>query len=117
MTRTHSQHHHQRDARPRHCRGSRRGPPGPIPASSTTTCMTKIVSVTGTVATCSATYTYAAHAARDLIDGARAKATVTVIGKTDVVGTGRIRHHQLVIAFSHLRRRRYRLTQIELQHD
>lgn len=67
------------------------------------------------MATGTATYTYAAHAARDLIDGARAKATVTVNGRTEVVGTGRVRHHQLVITFRHLRRGRYRLTLIELQ--
>jgi hypothetical protein len=46
---------------------------------------------------------------------ARANATVTVNAKTDVVGSGRIRHHQLVITFSHLSRGRHRLTLIEVQ--
>jgi hypothetical protein len=98
------------------------GPQGPAgaagasPTRSTTTCTTKITSLTTSTTTCTVTYTYSGLAAHALINGARARATITAHGNTRVIGIGRIRNHRPVLTFKHLRRGHHRLTLIELTH-
>jgi Collagen triple helix repeat (20 copies) len=92
------------------------GAPGARPTSSTTVCTTRIASLTTSSTTCTVTYTYSIAVAASFIRNAHAEATAEVHGKTEVIGTGRIRSHQLVLSFWHLRRGHYRLTLIELTH-
>ncbi|HET6871027.1 MAG TPA: hypothetical protein VFH80_34265, partial [Solirubrobacteraceae bacterium] len=63
--------------------------------------------------TCTYTYTYAMPGQAK--DGA-VIATVTKHRHTRVIARGRIRHHRLTLTFKHLKRGRYRLTLLELEH-
>jgi hypothetical protein len=92
------------------------GSPGPRPTSSTTACTTRITSLTTSTTTCTVTYTYSTAAATSFIRNAQAEATAKIHGKTEVIGTGRIRAHRVVLSFQHLSRGHYRLTLIELTH-
>lgn len=92
------------------------GPPGPSPASSKTSCKTSAKSRTVSTTTCTITYTYSGPiAATSLVNGERAEATAAIDGKTRVVATGRVRDHSVVLHFKPLKRRRYRLTLLELR--
>jgi hypothetical protein len=68
------------------------------------------------VTTCTVTYTFSPQAARDLINGSPASATITRHRKRAVVGAGTVRNHKLVLTFRHANRGRYRLTLLELEH-
>ena len=101
--------------RPAGATGPKR-PPGPIgPIAATSSCTTKLTSLTTSTTTCMITYTFPTRIAGDLVNDARAEATVSVDGHRKLVATGVIRHHKLVLTFKHLGRGRYRLTLLELR--
>jgi collagen triple helix repeat protein len=91
------------------------GPAGPSPTASTIKCTNTLWGVVVVSTTCTVTYTYSGSEGADMVNGARAEAVTRVGGRTSVIGTGRIRGHELVLRFRHLKRRRYRFTVLELR--